>query len=1302
MAEDDVDVSLRFRAVDETQRVTQDMIRRAQEGARQLEAAFQTRQRAIEAMAKRSGVAFEDMNRRVEKASKDSVRAQEEAGRRTQEALKRAAESQDRFTISTEKSSKAMRDQARIASRDLVSGMSQLGRVSLENAQASEKMLAGMSKVNQVAKDAGTSFAQQTTHITSATSALSKWAIGLVTAAKVIGAVKDSYVAFAQQQRELTRVADAWRLNTEEAKQYEEQTRKLSAQSGQSYEELNNKAIAWAATTKLTRDEQIKGWTTIQDYALAYGVKVEDATELANIALNRLNVKLEDLPKTMEKWGSSIPPAAQAAFAEMLNRVMPSLERLENKGVDVPDKIAARLRVLAPAMGGMAKATDAFAASMEGAKDPTTSWGRLINQSMSEYEGKQISFEQLREDMYQQALSQGAYGDRLEQARFEKKFGQSREIIKMLKAEHDARAEIAKEDERAIETIADKKKKLAEDEQSRIDKLAEATAKAQQEGGKAAAPAIGVGIDLATAGLNRATQSQAPGPAVGIGTRRTGRYRGGGFGGTSLGTDGGTLPEIKVTPRAAGGEVDKDKPYLVGEQGPELVMPGQRGQVIPAQETEQAMRRGDLLAGQQAQADQALRGYLAGFRDKGRQMQRLAMLDARPGADLGGGAGAGGGRAGGGGGDPASGTRTGTGGSGGQASGSGSAGDGATDTGLKVPTNLDPASESGPAETLEEAYKRGYLKPPGADPNTPLKAGQGGYVDQAALQDRLAQHIAGTKLNGYVPADGARYGIKTGSPQEWAALMKNLAGGESSFRATTHGDKGSFGGHGSRGLFQLSPADAQTYGLQKTPFTIAQLEDPEFNIKAAVQIAEKRALAGGIGDARSGMAKYWAGAGGRLNRGDYGVKPGQVRPAWTGVAGAPQTSTVAELKTQLEGGVGAPPGGGISRVTERQAAEGATRSLPIQSRLKEQLEYAAAEAGVEVEVYSGGQHEPFRTKSGKMTSHRHDKDAEGKGGAADVRVYVRNPDGSRRLLNSNNPQDAPVMQKFVRESVRAGATGVGHGEGYMGTSSVHIGGGDPASWGGADWIERERLAGVKTRLTPQQFAEARARQRGVAEEATKVAGPAAVSDVETRAAARFAAARERAAGTTVDDSPLLGGKAAGKGARGRTFSQEARHIRRLPYAAPAGEGRAAGKGIAAKPIVVRPVSAPGREDTAAGKGPRPVARPVSEEGSEEKAAGKGLAAGGSADAGMPYMVGEQGPELFTPSQSGNVTSSGNTQAMMEAMRAQWERPIEPVIRPKFQHMGASSARWTRNAERSREQDNSRRAARESHTDLGFA
>jgi hypothetical protein len=154
---------------------------------------------------------------------------------------------------------------------------------------------------------------------------------------------------------------------------------------------------------------------------------------------------------------------------------------------------------------------------------------------------------------------------------------------------------------------------------------------------------------------------------------------------------------------------------------------------------------------------------------------------------------------------------------------------------------------------------------------TPIVAGRGGYVSKTELQDRLGILIKNSGLSGYVPPDGARYGIKTGSAEEWAALMTNLAGGESSFRATTHGDKGSFGGYGSRGLFQLSPQDAITYGIQRTPFTIAQLEDPDFNARVAVIIAAKLARQGGIGNPVNGMAQYWAGAKGRLARGDYGV-----------------------------------------------------------------------------------------------------------------------------------------------------------------------------------------------------------------------------------------------------------------------------------------------------------------------------------------------------------------------------------------------------------------------------------------------
>jgi TP901 family phage tail tape measure protein len=216
---------------------------------------------------------------------------------------------------------------------------------------------------------------------------------------------------------------------------------------------------------------------------------------------------------------------------------------------------------------------------------------------------------------------------------------------------------------------------------------------------------------------------------------------------------------------------------------------------------------------------------------------------------------------------------------GGQASGA-PAGPGAPPPATAQPA---PPSPGAPAAPGAQAAPVGPGAPDGPG-SAPITAGPGGVVDQEALNRRLEHLISqDPNLDGYMPQDAAKYGFKSGSAKEWAGLMTGMAGKESSFRAGLAGDKGKFGGAGSTGLFQLSPQDAITYGLQKTPFTQAQLRDPDFNARMAVKIAGIRARAGGIGG-REGMAKYWAGhgkPGSYLARGD--VKAGKD----TGVAAAP-------------------------------------------------------------------------------------------------------------------------------------------------------------------------------------------------------------------------------------------------------------------------------------------------------------------------------------------------------------------------------------------------------------------------------
>jgi hypothetical protein len=130
---------------------------------------------------------------------------------------------------------------------------------------------------------------------------------------------------------------------------------------------------------------------------------------------------------------------------------------------------------------------------------------------------------------------------------------------------------------------------------------------------------------------------------------------------------------------------------------------------------------------------------------------------------------------------------------------------------------------------------------------------------------------------------------------------------------------------------------------------------------------------------------------------------------------------------------------GVSELQQRLAG---VRKLPLSSRLRGVLDQAAAAAGVEVVVYSGGQ-SPKGSGGPRTGSTRHDN-----GNAADLYLMK---DG--RKLSDTNAEDRAVMAKFVSSAVSAGATGVGAGHGYMGASNIHVGFGKQATWGGAPWIQ---------------------------------------------------------------------------------------------------------------------------------------------------------------------------------------------------------------------------------------------------------
>ena len=81
---------------------------------------------------------------------------------------------------------------------------------------------------------------------------------------------------------------------------------------------------------------------------------------------------------------------------------------------------------------------------------------------------------------------------------------------------------------------------------------------------------------------------------------------------------------------------------------------------------------------------------------------------------------------------------------------------------------------------------------------------QGPNVNATALYNTLKGKFAASPLNGYVPKDGARWGIKTGSPDEWARLGTAVAQQESGLRAAP--------GNG-QGLYQMHAGDLRNHGV---------------------------------------------------------------------------------------------------------------------------------------------------------------------------------------------------------------------------------------------------------------------------------------------------------------------------------------------------------------------------------------------------------------------------------------------------------------------------------------------------------
>ena len=129
---------------------------------------------------------------------------------------------------------------------------------------------------------------------------------------------------------------------------------------------------------------------------------------------------------------------------------------------------------------------------------------------------------------------------------------------------------------------------------------------------------------------------------------------------------------------------------------------------------------------------------------------------------------------------------------------------------------------SGPSESPN-------LKPIDTSKTGELTADKAGNVNPVEYYKRAVKELkeSNSPLLGFVPKDAAKFGIKTGSAEEWARVLTQLTKQESSFNVNTSGDKGQ-----SHGLSQMKPGQ---YGLR----SMEDVRNPEKAMKAMIKQFEQ-------------------------------------------------------------------------------------------------------------------------------------------------------------------------------------------------------------------------------------------------------------------------------------------------------------------------------------------------------------------------------------------------------------------------------------------------------------------------------
>jgi hypothetical protein len=1207
---DEVEVKLRIQAINETKSATEDMLRTARKGSQDLGDITESQWRAFAARAKDGTKTVDELLTNYFNRYKEGTKIVEAHGKATQDANRRVKES-----------------------------IHEVGKVA-DNVGGPGGPVNNFNKA--VLDGAG-----------AAAGALGRYALGYLTVAKAISVAKQSYSEFADYQRTMQLLkfdANATDQQVEDLTRTLDRVNKLTGEGAQ--EVRRNFTEMHEALGIHDIDQANKLFEKIGRAAAASSVPIEIMRTAFQQASINLKLSGEQAEELLDRWTAEIPNSMKGAWAAVAPGITSSMKAIGLTGAEAGSDIARSFAQLTAQLGSAEAAAQTLNALMVKGRDPTSLFGKMMIPRLQEIQQlpKEDQAEATKKAGYEIVKLTGYYQsqDLFFKGLIERKLGmnaQELEGIKLL-------GEAEKKHTATLKGEVDKRIEIFENQaRGEADAAAAAIDVGKRKGGKGVSGVIapvlkGIGAipqlmeeredyeELTKNWNEERKQSELAALRKELsGIREKKRS------GQPLSKElaererviNSQIEMLSYDPAWRLKEFAKGTDFLVpGTGGTDDVpidfkaTPGERVIVQPkADVTRESMQR------QSDKADQALRDHFSRFHDRDSKrksadslMASLGPWGAKYGSEAAGGAGGGGAGRPGGGGRPG-GTGTGT--------------DGTTtgtDGGLKTPVGLDETSPTGPAETVEEAVRRGYL--PGATTEGGGAAGflaakRAGFAKE--LQNPETRRLLGAIISSENIGAGPAVAESLMNRTEFINEQRKAQGkGPLSLRDMMGKFGDSFYGPIKKGYIQehLEKMKNPAFAARMNKLIDQALSGSNVILSHTDQGSkgDPNYEAGGIGVNINGerFNDWLAGKGTRAWR--------ERRQAAVDAAARAGGTAVTTPGAMTTGGIGAalrgePVAAGGGSVEEAQGRVAGTRKQPLDPQLRDALELAAERTGVKVSVTSGGQPTSGPNRVG---SHRHDL-----GRAADLDLVDPK---TGKILELNDPR----RLKFLEEAAAAGAGGTGTQ--YMSDPrKMHVGitgaaakvGEGLGAYAGTP-EEREAVArGLRRKMTPQQVTEALRKAREAA------AGPA-------------------------PPAVAPGGYTPGPVEPGSKFDRPA------AVAAYGGLGQQ----------VYDPITGRPKADTAGAPSPLASLAPLATDVPQGQ---------------LPSMRRARFGRPERPEPSAHLAAYHEH---LQKIREDAEKPIEPVIRPKVEHMGVSRQRWNRVIERRRELDSSRDQARLAQADTGFA